>query len=77
VHNGNILNISVEDNGRGIPENDKRRLLDLFFTTKGTTGTGLGLPMVQKFVERSGGQLEFQSEENKGSIFTMIFPRDA
>jgi signal transduction histidine kinase len=69
------LRISVEDNGCGIPENDKGRILDLFFTSKGTKGTGLGLPMVQKFVERSGGQLEFQSEENKGSIFTMIFPQ--
>ena len=77
VHNEKILRISVEDNGRGIPEKDKRHVLDLFFTTKGSKGTGLGLPMVHKFIERSGGQLEFQSEEKKGSIFTMIFPQNS
>jgi signal transduction histidine kinase/pSer/pThr/pTyr-binding forkhead associated (FHA) protein len=75
VHNEKILRICVEDNGCGIPENSKGHILDLFYTSKGSKGTGLGLPMVQKFVERSGGQLEFQSEENKGSIFTMIFPQ--
>ena len=75
VANAGNLMISVADNGRGIPEQDKRKVLDLFFTTKGTKGTGLGLPMVQKFVDRSGGQLQFQSEEGKGSVFTMIFPK--
>lgn len=75
VANAGNLIINVADNGRGIPEQDKRKVLDLFFTTKGTKGTGLGLPMVQKFVDRSGGQLKFQSEEGKGSVFTMIFPK--
>jgi signal transduction histidine kinase len=72
-HAHNLL-ISVTDNGCGIPEKDKPRVLDLFFTTKGSKGTGLGLSMVQKFVEKSGGQLKFQSEEGRGSVFTMIFP---
>lgn len=68
------LVISVADNGCGIPESNKEKVLDLFFTTKGSRGTGLGLAMVQKFVEKSGGRLTFESEEGEGSIFTMIFP---
>jgi signal transduction histidine kinase len=71
---GNLL-ISVTDNGSGIPENNKHKILDLFFTTKGSRGTGLGLPMVQKFVEKYGGRLKFESEEGKGSVFTMLFPK--
>ncbi len=75
VRQGRTLLISVADNGCGIPENEKQKILELFFTTKGSKGTGLGLPMVQKFVEKSGGQLKFQSEEGKGSVFTMMFPQ--
>jgi signal transduction histidine kinase len=75
VRNQCNLLIRVADNGCGIPEKDKPKVLDLFFTTKGSRGTGLGLSMVQKFVEKSGGQLKFQSEEGQGSVFTMIFPK--
>ncbi len=74
THAGNLM-ISVKDNGCGIPDHQQRKVLDLFFTTKGNKGTGLGLPMVQKFIDRSGGQLEFQSDEGLGSVFTMIFPK--
>ena len=65
----------MADNGSGISENNKEKVLDSFFTTKGSRGTGLGLAMVQKFVEKSGGKLEFESEEGEGSIFKMIFPK--
>jgi len=71
----NTLVVSVMDNGCGIDPDKKSRILELFFTTKGTTGTGLGLPMVQKFVEKLGGRLEFDSEWGKGSTFRMIFPK--
>jgi signal transduction histidine kinase len=69
------LVISVADNGCGIPEDNKGKVLDLFFTTKGSRGTGLGLAMVQKFVEKSGGRLTFESKEGEGSHFKMIFPQ--
>ena len=68
------LLISVEDNGCGIPKDKQGKVLELFFTTKGSEGTGLGLPMVYKFLEKSGGRLTFKSIEGKGSIFKMIFP---
>ncbi len=69
------LIVSVADNGCGIPNKKKGKVLELFFTTKGSLGTGLGLPMVQKFIEKSGGQLKFQSKEGAGSVFKMIFPK--
>ena len=75
VSNDRNLVISVSDNGCGIPEDNKEKVLELFFTTKGTHGTGLGLAMVQKFVEKSGGRLKFESKEGEGSVFTMIFPK--
>jgi signal transduction histidine kinase len=71
------LVISVTDDGCGIPDDNKDKVLDLFFSTKGSRGTGLGLAMVQKFVEKSGGRLTFESEEGKGSVFTMAFPEVA
>ncbi|MDJ0722309.1 MAG: HAMP domain-containing sensor histidine kinase, partial [Desulfobacterales bacterium] len=58
----------------GIPAKNRSKVLELFFTTKGSKGTGLGLPMVNKFVEKSGGELRFQSEEGQGAVFTMTFP---
>ena len=73
-HDQHLL-ISVADDGCGIPDKNQRKVLDLFFTTKGSKGTGLGLPMVHKFVEKSGGRLNFQSEEGQGSVFKMIFPQ--
>jgi len=75
VSNDRNLVISVSDNGCGISEDNKGKVLDLFFTTKGSRGTGLGLAMVQKFVEKSGGRLQFESIEDEGSVFTMIFPK--
>jgi len=75
VSNDRNLVISVSDNGCGISDSNKEKILDLFFSTKGTRGTGLGLAMVQKFVEKSGGRLKFESKEGEGSVFTMIFPK--
>ncbi len=74
VGRGGELLISVTDDGCGIPAKNRSKVLELFFTTKGSKGTGLGLPMVNKFVEKSGGELRFQSEEGQGAVFTMTFP---
>lgn len=74
---GDILSVSVSDNGMGIPPDRINRIFDLFYTTKGTGGTGLGLPMAKKFVEKTGGTLCVQSTVDAGSTFTMTFPRIA
>jgi signal transduction histidine kinase len=68
------LVIGVTDNGSGIDAEKQNDICQLFYTTKGTGGSGLGLPMVQKFVESLKGGLEIESHAGQGSVFRMIFP---
>ena len=70
----NHLNINVRDNGSGIEPDRINDVFQLFFTTKGTKGTGLGLPMVQRFVESLGGTITVESKVDEGSIFNLNFP---
>jgi len=70
----NHLNISVSDNGCGIEPDRINDVFQLFFTTKGTKGTGLGLPMVQRFVERLGGTITVESKVDEGSTFNLNIP---
>jgi CheY-like chemotaxis protein len=67
------VQIDVSDTGTGMDEATKRRCLELYFTTKGAQGTGLGLPMVYGTVERHGGELEIVSEVGKGTTVQLRF----
>lgn len=69
------LMVSVSDNGCGIPPEKREKIFELFYTTKGTEGSGLGLPMVKRFMEKMKGELVVQSQVGEGSIFKMIFPK--
>lgn len=66
--------VEVEDNGPGIPENVRARILEPLFTTKGKEGTGLGVSSVNAFVQRHGGRLDIDSEPGRGARFRMWFP---
>ena len=70
----NHLNIGVSDNGCGIQPDRINNVFQLFFTTKGTKGSGLGLPMVQRFVERLGGTITVESKVGEGSTFNLNIP---
>ena len=65
--------IHITDNGTGIPEAVKPKLFTPNFTTK-STGTGLGLAMVKNSVVSFNGTVTFETEENKGTTFTVTFP---
>jgi len=67
--------ISVADNGKGIPESVKEKVFEPKFTTK-TSGMGLGLPMVRNIVEAYNGTISFISEVDKGTVFTVSFPKN-
>jgi signal transduction histidine kinase len=68
--------IAVKDSGLGIPEDDKKHLFERFFRANNVTniqGTGLGLHIVSKYVELMNGNIEVESELEKGTTFTIHF----
>jgi len=69
------VNITVEDNGIGISEDNKSKVFEPKFTTK-SSGMGLGLAMVKNIVETYQGTITFTSEPEKGTIFMVTFPRE-
>jgi len=71
---GEFVEISFEDTGEGVSAETAERLFDPFFTTR-QEGTGLGLAMVKKLIEDTGGQIEAQSERDKGLLLRIILPR--
>jgi signal transduction histidine kinase len=67
--------VSVEDTGCGIRKEDLANIFDPFFTTKDPgKGTGLGLSVTRAIDDGAGGELLVESEEGKGSTFTVILP---
>ncbi|MCH7730628.1 PAS domain-containing protein [Patescibacteria group bacterium] len=73
------INIRVADTGMGIPKKNRGRIFSKFFraenAVKGETeGSGLGLFVVKSYVERWGGKVNFESEEGKGTTFTISLP---
>ncbi len=71
---GNDLIIEVTDNGKGIPESERNKIFDLYYTTK-PEGTGLGLSIVQKIISEHNGTIEVFSEVNKFTKFKITIPQ--
>tara|TARA_B100000795_G_scaffold209744_1_gene163315 strand:- start:7027 stop:8436 length:1410 start_codon:yes stop_codon:yes gene_type:complete len=69
------IKIVVSDNGKGIAEDVKDLIFEPKFTTK-SSGMGLGLPMIKNIIEAYEGTISFISEEEKGTIFTVILPKE-
>ncbi len=73
-YNGNV-EISVKDNGNGIPQKIVDKIFQPFFTTKPTgEGTGLGLSLSYDIVKAHGGELKVETKEGEGSIFSILLP---
>jgi CheY-like chemotaxis protein len=78
VKTGEFVMIAVTDTGQGIPADIRDRVFEPFFTTKGIgRGTGLGLSMVYGFAKQSGGTVEIDSEEGRGTVIKLYLPRSA
>jgi signal transduction histidine kinase len=73
-HNGN-LNITVEDNGKGIKPEHQNRVFDMFYrASEDSGGSGLGLYIVKETLEKLRGTVRLQSTYGSGSAFTVSLP---
>ncbi|HNW56539.1 MAG TPA: HAMP domain-containing sensor histidine kinase [Bacteroidales bacterium] len=72
TRNNNVI-ISISDNGTGIPEDLQKKMFTPNFTTK-SSGMGLGLSIVKKYVENANGRIWFESATGKGTTFFIELP---
>jgi signal transduction histidine kinase len=75
--NGNcpLVSVTIEDSGEGIAPEVRDRVFEPFFTTK-SHGTGIGLPLAKKFVERNGGTITICEHTGPGARFKITFAAD-
>lgn len=76
----NTTTFSVIDNGIGIPEKDQKQIFNRYFRSENVLliqGTGIGLNIVKSHLNNLGGEINFVSNENKGSTFTIKLPNKA
>ena len=66
--------VKVTDNGVGIPAENINRVFEPFFSTKPTTGTGLGMGMAKKYIQSCRGTIDLSSEIGKGTQVTVTYP---
>jgi signal transduction histidine kinase len=74
IENDNVL-VSIQDNGGGIPKEVQDRIFDAFFTTKPAgEGSGLGLDITRKIIEKHNGKIWFETLEGVGTTFFIQLP---
>ncbi len=74
-NSGEAIQVSITDNGVGIPPEDIGHIFEPFYTTKDPGhGTGLGLAVCHQIISRHGGQILVDSQLNQGTTFTIILP---
>lgn len=66
--------IAVSDTGPGIPEENRAKIFDTFFSTKGEGGTGLGLAAVKNIMRRHNGEVQLRENAANGAEFILKFP---
>jgi two-component system, NtrC family, sensor kinase len=69
-----MLRVIVDDNGPGIPDDQRETLFSPFVSTKKSRGTGLGLPVSQKILNEHGGKILVESTPGKGCCFVLEWP---
>jgi len=73
IQPGKYVTINISDNGIGMSEDIRQHALEAFYSTK-TSGTGLGLSMVNDFINTSGGAIDIESSLDSGTTFTLWLP---
>ncbi len=81
VNDDNLMEVSVHDDGPGIPEDARERVFERFYRvdrarSRDAGGTGLGLSIVKHIVQSHGGEVWIESEPGKGSTFFFTLPRE-
>jgi signal transduction histidine kinase/DNA-binding response OmpR family regulator len=65
----------IQDNGMGMDRETREKMFTLFFTSKGSQGTGLGLFIANRVIQQHGGTIKVESELQKGTRFKICLPR--
>ena len=68
------IQFEIRDNGGGIPADTAGKIFDMFYSSKGRKGTGLGLYITQKAIRKHGGTITVESDGTDGSCFTVRLP---
>jgi signal transduction histidine kinase len=68
------FSISVSDDGKGMDHFTQKKLFTKFFSTKGSSGSGLGLPITKKIIDEHNGKIEVNSQLEKGTEFNIRLP---
>ena len=68
---GNSVEFTITDNGTGMSQETREKLFTLFFSSKGSAGTGIGLFVANQTIQQHGGTISVSSEPGEGSIFAV------
>jgi len=68
------IEVKIADTGQGIPKEDLSRIFEPFYTTKGQSGTGLGLAVTWGIIDNHDGTIDVESEVGKGTTFIVHLP---
>lgn len=75
IADGDLVYIAITDNGPGIPADKLASIFNIFESTKGSRGTGLGLAVSRKILREHGGEITVESEPGNGCRFLLSWPR--
>ncbi len=70
----NSINFEIKDNGIGMDQETREKMFTLFFTSKGSQGTGLGMFIAHRVIKQHGGSVDVKSRPDRGSCFKISLP---
>ncbi len=73
--NADMLLVAVSDNGPGIPDDQRASIFNVFESSKGSRGTGIGLPVSRKILREHGGRVRVEGGPGQGTRFVLSWPR--